>query len=161
MAETKRIARNTTHGSSRGAPRLAYHAAAKLPIHRLPFVGKRSDGDGISFWNVPATGGYGGGNDTGGAMAMAYLRHLTANPQYQGGLLQHIVLDMCEAYKRGLTADEELSLRGQIVGFCSTICATVQSVAPLLGYQPDATEEAQLLKRANAGLAGANIGRGR
>jgi hypothetical protein len=157
MANTKGITRNAARARATVSPDLAYHAAERLPVHRLPFVGSyKSD---ISFWNIPATGGYGGGYETGAAMATAYLRHLKMNPEFQGGLLQHIVLDMCQAYKHGLTAAEEESLRGQIVGFCSVICATVQNTAPLFKYELNAVEETQLLKRANAGLAGVvNLG---
>ena len=156
MAKAKGITRNDSR-SATASPRLAYNAGEKLPVHRLPFVGSYKSG--VSFWNVPATGGYGGGCETGAAMASAYLRYLKMNPQDHGGLLQHIVLDMCETYKRRLTATEEESLRGQIVGFCSAVCARLQNIAPLFRYQLDATEETQLLKAANAGLAGVvNLG---
>ncbi len=129
---------------SRETPHLAYHATERLPVHRLPFVGLYKSG--VCWWSVPATGGYGGGCETGAAMATAYLRDLKMNPEFHGGLLQHIVLDMCEAYKHGLTAAEEESLRGQIVGFFSAICARLQNMAPLFRYRLDAAEETHICR---------------
>lgn len=64
---------------SSNAP-LAFNTNIKHPLHELPFLGKSQKKKiGLSFWNVPATGGYVGGCQTGEALAKLYLRSLTEN----------------------------------------------------------------------------------
>jgi hypothetical protein len=96
------------------------------PYSALPFIGK-SIGKGLaipggrSFWNLPAKGGYRGGNRTGQAAALAFLKFLREVKRVEGrsagSTLQLIVLDMLG---RGVVGSGD-SLCGQAVGFFSEI----------------------------------------
>jgi hypothetical protein len=114
----------------------------------LPFVGGKSPrhDEGISFWNVPAKGGYVGGGWTGEAAALMFLKHLRANGTSPGGSLQRIVMDM-------LSCHTDDALQGQVVGFFSTLEPWLAEAARAFGAQLDALTEHTLVKRANAGLA--------
>ena len=156
MAAPKSKPRSRTRAASTsvatGSPHtLSYHRSEKLPLHRLPFVGQKPDH--LSFWCVPPIGGYGGGCETGAAMAWACLRYLTTDRTDYGGVLQHIVLDMFDAYQHATTDEQRQTVRGQIVGFCSEVCWTIRRFMPPLGSD-GAPEKEQILARANAGLAG-------
>lgn len=100
-------------------PVLQYRKKASCAFRRLPFIGK-------SAWDVPATGGYGGGCEFGVWAAVAYLKMLRAEEDTGGGFLQHIVLGMLE---RNATADDDHSFRGQVVGFFSTLDGALHSAA--------------------------------
>ena len=59
---------------------LKFNHKAKDPLHRLPFIGGKSKLlYGLSFWNVPATGGTEGGQITGRALAWVWLKHIKEN----------------------------------------------------------------------------------
>jgi hypothetical protein len=125
---------------------LTYHNHKKHPLHRLPFVGGRGSDGGISFWRVPAKGGYVGGNETGDAAALMFLKYLRANGATPTGALQHIVLDM-------LPCHTDAALRGQVVGFFATLEPWLAEAARAFGAELDTLTEHTLVKRANAGLA--------
>ncbi|WP_339678272.1 hypothetical protein [uncultured Zhongshania sp.] len=130
---------------------IRFNNRKKLPLHRLPFVGPTDEKKwGYSFWRVPKTGGYGGGCDTGTALANIYLKHLREHGASSGGALQGIVLDMfdCEC-----NDDPEVTaLRGQVVGFFSTLDHWLEGAAKCLGSSLDNADKRALLKKANNGL---------
>ncbi len=72
-------------------------------------------------WGIPARGGYGGGCMAGSAAAVAYLKYLRVSPDARGygGYLQNIAMGMLSKRSTDLHSGE--SLRGQAVGFFSTI----------------------------------------
>lgn len=98
---------------------LAYNNKAKCGLRRLPFVRKNGSGE----WDVPATGGYGGGCEFGKWAAIAYLKELRSEPEGGGGTLQSIVLSMIEHRV------DNASFRGQMVGFFSTLSEILQGAA--------------------------------
>lgn len=139
-----------------GSNKIRFHPRKKLPIHRLPFVGKtdplQNGGRGISFWAVPPTGGYGGGCETGKALAKIYLKHLREHRDaaYSGGYLQHIVLDMLEnAHEKSPERD---AFCGQVVGFFSVLDAWLEGAALYLQGDLDSMDPKALLDAANKGL---------
>lgn len=127
---------------------LKYTPKAKIPLHRLPFISKKSpDIGGMSFWSVPKTGGYGGGCNTGEALAYCYLKHLREHGNSTCGTLQLIALYMLEAG----TSDD--SIKGQAVGFFSTLEDWLAVGAQNDGASLDKLEEAFLIQQANRGLS--------
>lgn len=128
---------------------LRYTPQAKLPLHRLPFICKASpEIGGISFWSVPKTGGYGGGCETGRALAYTYLKYLREHGKdFNGGTLQGIALDM---FKDGA---EDNTTRGQVVGFFATLDQWLTFAAQEGGAELDKFETSLLIKDANRGLA--------
>lgn len=137
--------------------KLEYRRGKMLsPVHRLPFVGGKSTGRhrGVSYWNVPASGGYHGGTETGGALVLAYLKFLRETPENitTVGLLQLVVLDMCGRLASA-KGHERRSLRGQIVGFLHELDRLARE-AVQVRPELDQISEAEILNRANAGLEG-------
>jgi hypothetical protein len=141
---------------------LAYHPEKELPIHRLPFVGGKDRDGCISFWNVPATGGYGGGCQTGEALAQAYLKLMADGGEYNGGMTQNIVFSMAEALRAAKTPEDRASIRGQIVSFFATLDWYLHKLIPVLGLPPMGplafVSQENICARANAGLTGRNEG---
>lgn len=132
--------------------KLKFHANKELPIHKLPFVGGKSSGRlGVSFWNVPDQGGYGGGNTTGHALALIFLKHLQENGSTHGGILGNIASDMA-GIGNGSTPENNARY-GQMIGFFHTLEGILS-----LSLQQSCIEftltDIQLLKQANDGLAG-------
>ena len=113
---TKSVAR------SGAKPIMQYRKKASCEFRRLPFTGK-------SAWDVPATGGYGGGCEFGVWAAMAYLKMLRAEANAGPGFLQCIVLDMLEGSNGAGVGDGDGSFRGQVVGFFSTLDRALHSAA--------------------------------
>jgi len=147
--------KNRSTRSKLESVKLEYHHGKLLkPAHRLPFVGGKGHNGGISFWNVPASGGFPGGTETGDALASSYLKFLRDHPEdvMSSVLLQWIALDMCERYARVGGAERE-SLAGQITGFFSGFSRFAQEY-PQARPDLDQISEAEILSRANAGLAG-------
>ena len=92
MRNTTTPRQQPTHGA------LRFKSHEQMPAHRLPFVDKVPGLCGLSFWAVPATGGYIGGDQTGAALARVYLRYLREHGQDRGaGVLQLIALDMIQS----------------------------------------------------------------
>lgn len=124
----------------------------KLPLHRLPFVGKEhKEKRTISFWDVPKTGGYGGGCKTGKNLALIYLKHIRQHGGASGGYLQSVVLDMLGEDSRSMTP-EDSALRGQVVGFFSTLDQVLDETSRFMGGL-DKMENPWLLEQANLGLS--------
>src|SRR5262245_58369253 len=98
------------------------HAVPKRPaieVEQLPFVGWRPNRTPC-FWALPATGGYVGGCQSGGAAFKAFLKFLKGR-EPDGGTLPSIVLDMAARLAQAGSDDEREAIRGQIVGFCLQI----------------------------------------
>ncbi|MCG9064723.1 hypothetical protein LH425_06650 [Laribacter hongkongensis] len=129
----------------RPAHQLRFNPKRKVTTHRLPFVGGRQTGYGISFWHVPATGGYSGGCQTGEALAGIYLKHLRDHGGEQFGALQRIALSMFDC---DLTA----SRHGQVVGFFARLDAWLVAAAKTMGESLDAVSNDALLSKANDGI---------
>lgn len=136
---------------------LKYKPRKKLAAHRLPFVGRvhvQPEHGGLSFWDVPLTGGYIGGCKAGEALAVSTLVFL----REEGGetpdrwLLGQIAAAWME---RAIDASPEecIALRGQAVGFMSKMSEWVSAAAADLGANLDRTDKAAILTRINAGLA--------
>lgn len=133
------------------APALRFKNRKKLPLHRLPFVDAVPGKVGLSFWAVPKTGGYFGGNETGGALARVYMKHLKEHgPGFGGGNLQMMVLDMFDC-ENGVSAEQD-ALRGQVVGFFVELERWLAGAAKYLDGGLDKHDNKTLLKAANAGL---------
>lgn len=130
---------------------LRFKNRKKLPIHRLPFVDRVPDKVGLSFWAVPKTGGYSGGNETGAALARIYMKHLKEHGRgFGGGILQKIVLDM---FDFGTSDDpEDTALSGQAVGFFFELELWLAGAAKYLEGGLDKQDNKTLLEAANAGL---------
>lgn len=98
----------------------------------LPFAAKERRHDNRGWWAVPANGVYSGGCDAGTAAAWAYMKLLREKArlgqrEWNGGLLQHIALDMLVGRK------ETQGLRGQAVGFFSTLDFVMNNAVRLMG----------------------------
>lgn len=127
---------------------------------------KRADDIGKG-WNVPATGGYAGGWETGTALAYAFLKQakaekggMSAGHTFQwilesafkatdplGGIdkvLGRMVFDM---------PDANCSMRGQLCGFIQTIGNWAASAAVMLTGEPHQLSYEQIVGLANRGLA--------
>ncbi|WP_019101343.1 hypothetical protein [Chromobacterium haemolyticum] len=139
--------------------RLKFHAERKVEFRKLPFVGK-------TLWDVPAIGGYEGGQDAGQALATMFFTFLAKAgqdgfpPAYY---LAWIVGDMMKrAEEIGFSemeskpinsrSDEYHSFRGQYMGFFTTLCAYLTAAAQKAGPKLADIDVGLLLKQANAGL---------
>jgi hypothetical protein len=132
---------------------LKFNKRKKLALHQLPFVDKEEGKAGLSFWSVPKTGGYAGGNVTGRALALLYLKHLRAHGSSEhGGLLQCIALDMFDVTDFPDTDQNEEAVRGQAVGFFYEIEKLLIAAVGPMGACLDSMDEKDLLKRANVGI---------
>ena len=139
----------------------------KTGFYRLPFVaGWRTEAD-AHCWNVPATGGYFGGYETGNAMAQSFLKYLREEksdvPAYW---LTNIVESFMVRFEQeggkamldrtpvSEWSDSFDSLRGQYVGFFNTVSQWLSASAKNLGGNLDSLTEQDLVRRANACLKG-------
>ncbi len=152
----------TTSPTSASAPTrktkpFAFHPRQKHPVRRLPFVGREHTADqSFSLWNVPASGGYCGGNMTGEAIAILYLKHVRENDAEN---CSPMLCSMVFAWAQRLTAGdirlgsaEEDSLRGQMVGFSHTLSRWLAAAAQHMGDGLDARGNDALLDKANRGI---------
>lgn len=129
--------------------KLQYKPQAHIALHRLPFVGGTSPrGYGISFWDVPATGGFSGGCDTGKALAHVFLKHLRDYGGQPSGILQSIALDMLGR------SEPNKSTIGQAIGFFAVLDAWLTEATQQGGVNFDQITESYLLDKANLGLTG-------
>ncbi len=137
---------------------LAFRPRQKYPVRRLPFVGREHTADqSFSMWNVPASGGYFGGNMTGEAIATMYLKHVR---EHDAEICAPMLGGMVIAWARRLTAGdilpgsaEEDSLRGQMVGFAHVLSTWLLAAARHMGDSLDARGNDALLAKANKGIA--------
>jgi hypothetical protein len=108
-----------------------------------------------TYWGFPARGGYSGGCMAGQAAAKAYLKHLRASSvcRAAGGSLQHIAMGMLSnGRSTELGSEASESLRGQAVGFFSTIDAMlIQWVTWMNGLDAESFES--LIAKLDQGLA--------
>lgn len=149
QASVTRIPNESAPQSAAGE--LRFNDTTNHPLHRLPFVGVEPGKRGASFWAVPRTGGYGGGNQTGKALARIYMKHLKEHGSgLGGGSLQLMVLDMFDC-EHGDNAEQD-ALRGQVVGFFAELERWLSAAAKHLDGGLDQDDNQALLKAANAGL---------
>lgn len=125
----------------------------------MPFVGSERLDPAARFWQVPLTGGVLGGRETGEALALCYLKNLRQPDGQRGaGSLQLIAGAMFASHQQlvdeGADANDErmMTINGQIVGFLSKLDQWLAVSAKLQGGGLDGISNADLLKRANAGL---------
>lgn len=136
----------------------------KTGFRRLPFVAGRHSKSANPFWNIPASGGYFGGYETGEAMALAFLKFLREEdsniPSYW--LTKIAESFMCRweqeggsdmAERRHLNHSDGFdSIRGQYVGFFNTLSQWLSAAAKGMGSNLDRMTERELVARANMGL---------
>lgn len=136
----------------------------KPGFRRLPFVANWRSKSDTPCWDIPATGNYFGGHETGEAMALAFLKFLREGDevgcgrwlisvvesfmirfeQEGGGQMVHgSVLDMSDGFS---------SFRGQYCGFFGLLSNWLWGAAKDLGANLDQITEKDLVCRANAGL---------
>lgn len=131
-------------------PTLTFHNDKALPIHRLPFVGRKPGQADLSFWNVPQAGGYTGGCMTGKALGRIYLKHCREHGATKGGLLQLIAGSMLSPDQTD--TPEQATLQGQIVGFMSELEPWIAAAVRNAGAPLDELQHNDLLNEANNGL---------
>ena len=144
------------------APRLAFHTRRRSAFNQLPFVDK----DGLSGWEVPASGGEFGGFRTGEALAAMFLKHLREHGNEQWSLeLLCVVRGMARRYEEvggeamaagplKQRSDSFNSLNGQMVGFFGEIGRVLVLASRHMGAPLDNISNEMLLEKANAGLLG-------
>ena len=145
--------------ASPARPQLRFHDEAQEPLHRLPFIG-RQHGE-VKFWDVPATGGYAGGNLTGDALARIFLETLrqqsdAATPGAWLGWVamgwMHHVFDMV-GIKPDLDPESRFNtLRGQVVGFTSVLSDVLREALRNSNLSLPSLDEEECLRQANEGL---------
>lgn len=149
----------TPSAASPTRPPLRFHDEVQEPLHRLPFIG-RQHGE-VKFWDVPATGGYVGGNLTGDALARLFLETLRQQPDAAtpGAWLgwvalgwMHHVFDMV-GVKPDLDPESRLNtLRGQVVGFTSVLSDVLREALRNPNTSLAPVDEQECLQQANEGL---------
>lgn len=131
---------------------LRFKNRKQMPAHRLPFVDRVPGAPLLSFWAVPKTGGYIGGNETGAALARVYLRYLREHSQDRGaGILSLIALHMIESGEIVTDAEQD-ARRGQVVGFFTELDQWLSAAAKHFDGGLDKHDDEALLRMANAGL---------
>lgn len=157
-AETpKKTAVSAKSGRKPVLAKLTFKPRKAYIHHRLPHVGTSNYKPecGISFWDVPLTGGYAGGCDTGAALAVILLKHLRDldkgddMARFHFGSIANDWLDRA----KNITPDQDDALRGQIVGFMAAITPWVIAATKQLGHKLDGVDSKEALKKANAGLS--------
>jgi hypothetical protein len=134
--------------------KLKVDSAAEVPLHRLPFVGSPEPGNGMSFWTVPAAGGYSGGCKTGQYLAKIYLKHVLDHGT-MGGTLQLIALDM---FGVGISAEKEnqpslsSSRKGQVVGFFAEIDEWLKTAVSMHKFELNNMDVGATIRAAEGGL---------
>lgn len=134
----------------------------KPSFRSLPFVAGWRSKTKTPYWNVPATGGYFGGYETGAAMATAFLKFIRSSNKDVHGYLPWIVDSFARRIEQeggsemadrryGKTSESYDSLRGQYVGFFNTLASALLNHAKTCDYL-DGVSERELVASANAGL---------
>lgn len=133
---------------------MKYHNRRQCVMLRSPFINRNETG--VNYWDVPRTGGYGGGCRTGSALAQIYLDHIGEHPPSEriGGMLQHIVFSMVDSLEASTSDEERASIRGQIVGFMGELEGVAEIMEARRIRTSDTPTPAELLTEANAGLVG-------
>jgi len=137
---------------------LKFKPKKRLAVHRLPYVGndhRRPEHGGFSFWDVPLTGDYFGGNKAGRALGVIALQFFRETPEGDGSLinfhLQTVALTWLEM-ARTATPEEFQVLRGQASGFIGAICPWTILAARRFGGNLEKASPKSLLLEANQGL---------
>jgi hypothetical protein len=144
----------------KGQVKLKRKSRAASGTARLPFIG----GSGPDrCWNIPATGGYFGGYETGEAMAQAYLKMQRSSASTSCFFVTAIVASFMARFekeggsemaaRRDQWSEGYESFRGQYVGFFNTISAWLDRAAVNCGSELDRITDDDIRTRANAGLA--------
>lgn len=136
---------------------------SKYPFHDLPFMASSKKCE-AHYWDVPATGGYHGGYETGAALANAYLKYKRLHQSEPHTELSHIAESFMVRFEQegglqslkrvhGEDADEGMdALRGQYIGFFNTLNYWLASAVRVMGGNLDKVSEQELLDSANLGL---------
>lgn len=133
---------------------------------RLPFVNIHDDDRTRTsdFWDVPSVGGITGGDITGRAMALAYLRHVEFEDpdeldNFLGGIVHAMVAKLAllpphqfTPGKLSVNDPRTMTLRAQMSGFMDVIEMRGARGLPKRKHIRKLTEE-QILDMANKGLA--------
>lgn len=149
--------RYTDHETEHG-PFLSFHRNRPNPLDQLPFVGSNAAPPNLRYWNVPSNGGYGGGCETGEALALLYLQYLRHSISDDTAVLGCIVGSMRMRWIEACRGDAAsvdracLSLRGQSAGFMRIVNLWLAISARDLGDCLDQMDENDLLRQANGGL---------
>lgn len=136
---------------------LKFKPRNKIAAHRLPFVGREHstpDCGRIGYWDVPLTGGYAGGNQTGLALAKLLLVYMRAHhaDEMVGYAPRAMILSMLEA-ARTANDDQYNALCGQVVGVMDQLTPFLVGAAYHAGQPLDGLDTKKVLELANAGLA--------
>lgn len=131
----------------------------------MPFLNDRGKRVPTPYWNVPATGGYMGGYQTGEAMAIAFLKHIRAEapgdaPSWLTGIVESFMVRFEQeggnaALEHTMLKDwssEFESLRAQYFGFFGTLAKWLQTFVKAYGANLDQVDEQILVDLANSGL---------
>ena len=137
----------------------------KPGFRRLPFVAGWRTESASPCWNVPASGGYFGGYETGEAMAQAFLKFLREEkgdfPAYWlTGIVESFMTRFEQEGGKAMADRSPCSewsepfeaFRGQYCGFFNTVSQWLAASAKHLGSNLDRITEQDLVRRANAGL---------
>jgi len=135
---------------------------SKTSVFRLPFVGEFDDDQKeFRYWDVPLTGGYFGGEITGKALGVAYLRfvELSEADDRDDDTLSAIVMAMARKiaehdafkYKESETV-AAASIRAQMQAFLAVIDKQL-SDDPINAVTLEATTEKEIIDLANKGLS--------
>lgn len=135
----------------------------KTGFESLPFVAGWRSKATAPRWNIPASGGYIGGYETGKAMATALLKFMRADDRNMHGYLPDIVESFaCRFEEEGGSemasrrfddrSEAYVSLRGQYCGFFNTLADWLADAARLMGSNLDNLSNKELIDCANKGL---------
>lgn len=137
----------------------------KSRLNALPFVATRNKVTIAHFLDVPATGGYLGGYQTGAAAAIAFLKYQRG--EERGGP-NNLLASIFESFAVRLIEEGGLemlskscpdqtptfsSLRGQYAGFFNKLSECLENAVKEAGSHLDRVTDNDLLKRMNAGLS--------
>ncbi|ABC29659.1 hypothetical protein HCH_02884 [Hahella chejuensis KCTC 2396] len=147
MATQATYSRTPSAFNHPAAAALKFKPREKFPVRRLPYVGFAKRRSGLCYWNVPPSGGYFGGQETGEALARIYLKHVNDQGRDYGGHLQHVVLDMFGCDRDG--TPERDALRGQVVGFFCELEKFLAAAMKAVDVGVSDEDAQALLKRAN------------
>jgi hypothetical protein len=140
----------------------------KPGFRKLPFIAGWNSKAKAPYWNVPATGGYHGGYETGAAMAIAMLKFMREENSGFEPVITCSLPEVIESFmirfveeqgsemldrKSADRTESFASFRGQYCGFFNTLCNWLSAAAKSPGGENlDNVAEGLLVARANAGL---------
>lgn len=169
----KTSSRLNRHGSrlpmdfvKRGATVASYRKVKRRGLNRLPFVAKQSSKTIARYWDLPASGGYFGGYETGEAMAQALLK-IMRNKETSGfnieltNIVESFMVRFEQEGGSSMANKNQMadwsesfdSFRGQYVGFFNTLCQWLELSAIHIGRNLDSITEKEISGRASMGLS--------